>query len=99
MLTETQMAEVFDAELSVPPISTLRSLEYVLRELQLFSTDRELQKAMGMLERAGFGKVDEYDIPRMSVGIKKLVSVVEMARQEPEEVAERLVSALMGLRM
>ncbi|KZT42999.1 vesicular-fusion protein SEC18 [Sistotremastrum suecicum HHB10207 ss-3] len=99
MLTETQMAEVFDAELNVPPISTLRSLEYVLRELQLFSSDRELQKATAMLEQAGFGKVDEYGIPRMSVGIKKLVSVVEMARQEPEEVAERLVSSLMGLRM
>lgn len=36
---------------------------------------------------------------KLNIGVKKLLSMVEMARQEPESVAERLTSALMGLGM
>lgn len=51
-----------------------------------------------MLEEAGFGR-DDGRSPVLSIGVKKLLSLVEMARQEPHAVAERLVSALMGLGM
>jgi len=92
MLTEMQMSEVFDSQIRVPPISNLRSLEIVLKEVELFRSSDERRRAMGMLEQAGFGGEG-----RLNVGVKKLLSVIEMARQEPEEVSERLVTALMGL--
>ncbi|KAG8886954.1 transport between ER and Golgi ATPase protein [Tulasnella sp. 332] len=92
MLTEMQMSEVFDSQIRVPPISNLRSLEIVLKEVELFRASEDRKRAMGMLEQAGFGNDG-----RLNVGVKKLLSVIEMARQEPEEVSERLVTALMGL--
>jgi len=92
MITEMQMSEIFDSELRVPSIISLRSLEVVFREVDLFPSPKELQRAMAQLEQAGFGQEG-----RLNIGIKKLLSTVEMARQEPEEVAERLIGALMGL--
>ena len=91
MLTEMQMTEVFDSEIRVPPISSLRPLERVLKEVQLFSSSDERRRAINMLEQAGFGGEG-----RLNVGVKKLLSVIEMARQD-ENVAEKLTSALMGL--
>lgn len=91
------MSEAFDSELRVPPISSLRSLEFVLREVELFPSGDERRAAVRMLAEAGFGAED--DVNGMHIGIKKLLSVVEMARQEPDNVAQRLTSALMGLDM
>lgn len=50
-----------------------------------------------MLEDAGFATRDEFST-KLQIGIKKLLSIVEMARQEPEMVAERLTSAFLELR-
>lgn len=52
---------------------------------------------MDMLRQAGFDGQDETS--GLNIGIKKLLSVIEMARQEPEAVGERLVTSLMGLGM
>ena len=100
MLVETQLSEVFDADLRVPPISTLAAMDYVLREVELFASDEERRRAVQQIEEAGFGKKDGkgYGV-RMEIGVKKLLSMIEMARQEPEYAAERLTSALMGLKM
>ena len=98
MLTETQFTEVFDAELRVPPISKLRSLEHILREVELFPSEDALRGAIHQLRKAGFGE-DEMDTGRLNIGVKKLLSVIEMARQEPEAIADRLTTALMGLGM
>lgn len=50
-----------------------------------------------MLEEAGFSSSDDFS-PKLQIGIKKLLSVVEMARQEPDNVAERLTSSLLELK-
>ena len=92
MVTDTQMAEVFDSTIRVPPISNLRSLEAVVKEMELFKTPEERQRAMAMLEQSGFGGPD-----RLNIGVKKLLSIVEMARQETEDRAERLVTELQNL--
>jgi len=78
-------------------VSSLRALEYVIQEVELFPSDQHRKRAMRMLEEAGFGSRDDLS-PKLQIGIKKLLSVVEMARQEPENVAERLTSALIELR-
>ena len=50
---------------------------------------------MQMLQQAGFG--GDSETGGLNIGIKKLLSMIEMARQEPEAVGERLVTSLMGL--
>jgi vesicle-fusing ATPase len=100
VLTETGLSEAFDSELRVPPISNLASLQIVLREVELFSSSQELREAIHMLEDAGFAtNAGEEANGRLHIGIKKLLSIIEMARQEPDNVAQRLTGALMGLGM
>jgi len=98
ILTDLGFSENFDSELRVPPISNIGSLEHVLTEVELFKNPAETRQAVAMLQEAGFGR-DDGKSPVLNIGVKKLLSLVEMARQEPHAVAERLVSALMGLGM
>ncbi|KAF9076917.1 vesicular-fusion protein SEC18 [Rhodocollybia butyracea] len=102
VLTEIGLGEVFDSELRVPPISNIRSLEYVLKEVELFHSSQERKECIRMLEEAGFASTQtdvEEGNGKLRIGVKKLLSMVEMARQEPENVAQRLVGALLGLGM
>lgn len=98
ILTDLGFSENFDSELRVPPISNIESLAHVLTEVELFDNAADTRQAVAMLQEAGFGR-DDGRSPVLSIGVKKLLSLVEMARQEPHAVAERLVSALMGLGM
>ncbi|KZP00226.1 AAA-domain-containing protein [Calocera viscosa TUFC12733] len=92
LITEIEMSDVFDSEIRVPPISDARSVETVIRELKLFGSETEYRRAMDKMRQAGLSGEG-----RLNIGIKKLLSVVEMARQEPEAVADRLVQSLMQL--
>lgn len=98
ILTDLGFSENFDSELRVPAISKIESLEHVLTEVELFNNTADTRHAMAMLREAGFGR-DDGTSPVLNIGVKKLLSLIEMARQEPQAVAERLVSALMGLGM
>ncbi|KAH8094942.1 vesicular-fusion protein SEC18 [Cristinia sonorae] len=98
VLTDLGLSESFDAELRIAPVSTLRSLEYVLDAVELFHDEKQRRQAIRMLQQAGFGEEDEQN-SRLNIGIKKLLGMIEMARQEPEAVAERLIGSLMGLGM
>ncbi|KAG6828494.1 hypothetical protein H0H92_007810 [Tricholoma furcatifolium] len=112
ILTDIGFSETFDSELRVPPISSLSALEFVLREVELFRNADEQGHVMHSLRQAGFageglhvvrkGDVEsESDelAPKFQIGIKKLLTIIEMARQEPEDVAPRLTGALMGIGM
>jgi vesicle-fusing ATPase len=96
VLTDLGLTENFDSELRIPPISTLSALEYVIRDVQLFESSQERREAMRMLAEAGFRDDDE---STLQIGVKRLLSIIEMARQEPDNVAQRLTGALMGLGM
>jgi vesicle-fusing ATPase len=102
VLSELGLVEHFDSELLVPPITSLRSLDYVLREVELFQSSDERRGAIAQLQQAGFpirSEDEDASSARLQIGVKKLLTVVEMARQEPDNVAQRLTSALMGLGM
>ena len=77
----------------------MESLDIVLREVELFPDEEERRRAVAQIAEAGFGQESGKYGTRMDIGVKKLLSSVEMARQEPEFVAERLTSVLMGLKM
>lgn len=93
-----QLSDAFEAESYVPAVSSLPSVEFIFRAVQLFDSNGEYSVIMKRLQAAGFG--DDDSSPRkLQLGVKKLLSTIEMARQEPELVVERLVSAFIGLGM
>jgi vesicle-fusing ATPase len=105
VLSELGLVDNFDSELRVPPITSLRAVDFVLREVELFRIKEERQATLAQLESVGFptrddgeGEGEEGERP-LQIGIKKLLTIIEMARQEPENVGQRLVTALMGLGM
>ena len=102
VLTDLGISEVFDSEMRVPPISSLRAVVRVLDELEIFPNDTERIQLITMLQQAGLGNLDapEDDTSsRLNIGVKKLLSIAEMSRQEPDETAERLTQSLIGLGM
>ncbi|KIJ56942.1 hypothetical protein M422DRAFT_198294 [Sphaerobolus stellatus SS14] len=100
MLTDLQILDAFDSDIYVPPITSLDAVEKVLEEVNLFSRRRDLDACMGMMQQAGFGgDGDSYGSGRLQIGIKKLLNLIEMARQEPEDIGSRLVRAMVGLGM
>ncbi len=88
MLTDMEMTEAFDAEIRIPAITSLRSVDIVLTETQLFPSKEEQRHALSLLEQAGFGGA-----AKLNVGVKKLLSMIEMARQDPDP-AEKLAGSL-----
>jgi len=96
-LSDLGFTENFDSELRVPPVSSLRSLDYVLQEVKLFPSDQQRKHAIRILEDAGFAGNDDLE-PKLQIGIKRLLTVIEMARQEPDNVIDRLIGSLIRLR-
>lgn len=100
MLVDTQLFEGFDSELYVPSISSLSSLDHVIREVDLFQDDNDRNRVIRKLENAGYSRDgDPSSRLKLNIGVKKLLSLIEMARQEPEAVGDRLLTGLMGLGM
>jgi vesicle-fusing ATPase len=101
-MTDIGFSDVFDSELRVPPITSLKALDNIVREVELFERREDRKAAMRMLDEAGFGGRGVDGLPgstRLQIGVKRLLGVIEMARQEPENAGQRLVSSLLGLGM
>ncbi|KAI9439382.1 AAA-domain-containing protein [Lactarius psammicola] len=81
----------FDAELHVAPIRDLTAFDRVLEAVELFRNTSDRTHAVDMLSKAR-----SCVSPKLNVGIKHLLSAIEMARQDHEAVAERLVNLLCG---
>jgi vesicle-fusing ATPase len=89
--------DAFDAELRVPPITHLGQLPPVLDAARLAPADA--QRALRMLAQAGFDAEAGAGGRALDVGVKRLINIIERAKQQPDAVAERLTSELMGLGM
>lgn len=79
------MADVFNAELYVGNITNLKTAARVVHDLGVFSKS-ELDHAVKSLQSAGI--TDNLDI-----GVKKLMMVCEMARQDVDKV-EKFVTTI-----
>ena len=88
MLEDMGLSETFLADIRVPNITSLRSLDHVLRETKLFPTPEEHTRAMQLLTSAGLGQEG-----RLNIGIKKLLSEIEMARVD-DDPADKLTATL-----
>ncbi|KXS21590.1 AAA-domain-containing protein [Gonapodya prolifera JEL478] len=81
ILEQLDMINCFDDEVYVPPIKDLPSVEHVLSELALFDTLEDVKRCMGLLKSFGLDG-------SFNVGIKKLIMVAEMARQDDDKVGK-----------
>jgi vesicle-fusing ATPase len=82
MLAEIDLLDSFDASLRVPAITSLTALAHLLSEVDLFRRGSDDQRRlMDILGQAGMGQGG-----RMAVGVKKILSMVEMARQDEDPV-------------
>ena len=80
----------FDTDIPIAPVNSLEGVDHCLREVELFTSSNQQQRVMQMLSDARFG---EDGRPEMMIGVKKLLSMAEMARQDPDPVG-KLVSSL-----
>lgn len=81
----------FDTDIPINPISTIDAVTHVLDEVKLFSNSKEKQRAVQMLREARLG---EGGRPELMVGVKKLLSMAEMARQDPDPTMKIVTSIL-----
>ncbi|KAK9720430.1 transport between ER and Golgi ATPase protein [Basidiobolus ranarum] len=88
ILQQMDMIDAFNADIYVPNITQLSAVDIVLKELALFN-EQEHQSALSSLQH-------ELQNQNVSIGIKKLLNVIEMARQDVDKV-EKLVSTMAGL--
>lgn len=88
MLTEMDLGDAFLADIRVPSITSLRSIDHVLRETQLFDNEAAHARCLQLLAHAGLGQEG-----RLAIGIKKLLSEIEMARLDADP-ADKLAAAL-----
>jgi len=98
MVEELEMVELFDSELRIAPVTSLRALESVLDEVQLLQEGSERRQFMSDVNQAFQPRTrDEqtiYGETKLSIGVKKLLNLTEMARLDPGQVGARLVSSL-----
>jgi len=92
MLNDMDVADAFDADIRVPAINTLPQVRHVVQEVNLFKTRQDLERAMTLLENAGFAREGSFFI-----GVKKLLSLTEMCAQDPDGATDKLVTSLVEL--
>jgi len=87
ILQEMDMLDSFNAEIYVPSIKSLSSIDIVLKEIDLFS-DSERAYVMENIRH-------EIKSNYVSIGIKKLLMIAEMARQDDDKVSKFVSTLLM----
>ncbi|TKA53436.1 hypothetical protein B0A53_04430 [Rhodotorula sp. CCFEE 5036] len=91
MLTEMDAMDAFATTLRVPAITTLRQLEAVLADVGLFRSPAELARALELLRQAGLDGED-----KLAIGVKRLLTLVEMCRQDQDSAVDKLVTELLS---
>ncbi|TXT05060.1 hypothetical protein VHUM_03880 [Vanrija humicola] len=81
ILTEMDVLSVFDTDIAIAPIDSLKQVEECVREVKMFADERDLHRFMQHLQDARFGQDGR---PEFQIGVKKLLTLTEMARQDAE---------------
>jgi vesicle-fusing ATPase len=84
------VTSAFDTDIAISPITSIESVVHVLQEVQLFRNGQDQSRAVKMLQETRLG---EDGRPSLMVGVKKLLSMAEMARQDPDP-ASKIVASL-----
>ncbi|KAI8085172.1 P-loop containing nucleoside triphosphate hydrolase protein [Halteromyces radiatus] len=79
ILKQMDMIDAFASEIQVPTITSLSEIDIVLQKMELFN---EQERSDALIE---LGTVENMTL---SIGIKKLLMVIEMARQDTDKVSK-----------
>jgi vesicle-fusing ATPase len=101
LATTSQKFVLHDMEFLVPPIESLDAVQIVLTEMQAFS-DVEIEAIVKEYQNYGIDLTMKTTTtttttisPKLSIGIKKLLMIIERARQEqPEDRVQSFISYL-----
>ncbi|KAI7898973.1 P-loop containing nucleoside triphosphate hydrolase protein [Cokeromyces recurvatus] len=88
ILEQMGMTSEFSAEIYVPTITSLESMDIILQQLELFN-DSEREEALSRLKEANMDQ-------KLTLGIKKLLMIIEMARQDKDKV-DKFVNTILYL--
>ncbi|KAL9547866.1 hypothetical protein MBANPS3_005962 [Mucor bainieri] len=88
ILDQMDMTDEFSAEIYVPTITSLDGVDTVLQQLELF-TDAERERALSILQQANMDQ-------KLTIGVKKLLMIIEMARQDEDKV-DKFVNTILAL--
>ncbi|KAI8608904.1 P-loop containing nucleoside triphosphate hydrolase protein [Chytriomyces sp. MP71] len=86
VLQEMDLQEAFNSDIYIPSIQNLKAIETVISEIKVF-TDTERYSAMKYLR-------DAWGDKQPSIGVKKLLMIAEMARQDLDKV-DKFVATLL----
>ncbi|CAG8598288.1 35733_t:CDS:10 [Gigaspora margarita] len=86
VLDDMNMSDCFNSDIYVPNITELSSVDIVLKELTLFN-DEERNRALNALKQGGV---------ELRIGIKKLLTIIEMSRQDVDKV-EKFVGTILSM--
>lgn len=90
VLQEMEISESFQGDIHVPAISSLPALLRVVESLDLFTGLEDYDRFQNLLSAAGWTEED-----RFVIGVKKLLSLIEMSRQDSDP-ADRLLKGLLS---
>jgi vesicle-fusing ATPase len=94
ILTDMGVLSAFDSTIYVPPIDNIASIGAVVSHLELFAGDQRAQDRALTRIRDMYAQGNG-DADAIRIGIKKLLTFVEMARQDRDgDPAEKLVSVI-----
>jgi len=99
MVEELEMSELFDSELLISPVRSLPALGVIMDKVDLLMDKRERALAMADIEEA-FRPRTRDDIAmygnetKLSIGVKKILGIIEMARLDKERVGLRLLEGV-----
>lgn len=81
-LKDLSMSDCFNSKIYVPNVSGLTSVDHVLEELKLFNDDERNQA------------ISELEGVELNIGIKKLLMIIEMCRQDVENRVKKFVDTI-----
>lgn len=87
VLEQMNMDESFDADLYVPNIQNIEEAKIVIQKLEIF-TPSELTEV--------FSQLQQNNIQRLNIGVKKLIMLAEMAAQDVDKT-DKFVSSILSL--
>ncbi|KAL7007601.1 transport between ER and Golgi ATPase protein [Cystobasidiomycetes sp. EMM_F5] len=91
MLTQMELTDIFDSDIEVYPVNSLESIMAVVQSVDFYQpADVGYRKIANQLLQAGFSGKDS----KINIGIKRLLSLIEMARQDQQDPADKFFNIL-----
>ncbi|KAL1627263.1 transport between ER and Golgi ATPase protein [Neofusicoccum ribis] len=87
VLQQLDLFSRFDAEIAVPNVNSQRELGFILEESRAFSDSNQVKSAIDEIQ-ASTGSAE------VGVGIKKILTGIETAKQDPQDMAGRFAAVM-----